>query len=399
MRNPTEWGGISAGSSTSHTTRLVSVCSTIIIALLLTPVASAHGATGDGVLSQWSGLAIAAVGIIVVFGAISAKHTRRISPTSALYGIFAGICVIAIGAVIFEGLSPDPVYSGQSMPFPRSWYLPLGLFIGLAIAIGSFVLVLLRWPKRPRYAFFGLLMALWISYPYLVPGMASDTHPLGYGIVLGTPIAVGYIVWKDIGDVILDVLRDPVARRFGVGVALVLAFFFLAMTGYLSFFPDPDVPDGSAIVVLPVLFQLVIWPTLELAFPNIPFFAAISPGQVVVVGTLSALIGLNAAVIARYWRLQVAAGKTQGTAGTVSILGTCTCGCCGPLVAKVTILAAGPSIAAPLYWIFVDSASPLSALFIVVSLSLFTATLVYSVGVHGGDEAESKPTLSEQPAL
>jgi hypothetical protein len=391
--------GRSSGTSAFPLTQLATGCLAIFISLLFTPVASAHGAAGDGVLTPWSALAIAAVGITAVVGAIGAKNTERISPTTALYGIFAGICVITIGAVLFEGLSPDPVYSGQSMPFPRSWYPPMALFIGLAIAIGSFVLVLLRWPTRPRYAFFGLLMALWISYPYLVPGIASDTHPLGYGIVLGTPIAVGYIVWKDIGDVVVDVLRDPVARRFGFGIALVLAFFFLAMTGYLSFFPDPDVPDESAIVVLPVVFQLVIWPTLELSFPTIPFFAAISPGLVVVVATLSALIGLNAAAIARYWRLEVAAGKTQGTAGTASILGTCTCGCCGPLVAKVTLLAAGPSIAAPLYWIFVDSSSPLSTLFIVISLSLFTATLVYSVGVHGEAGSESPLRPPEQPAV
>jgi vacuolar-type H+-ATPase subunit I/STV1 len=70
---------------------------------------------------------------------------------------------------------------------------------------------------------------------------------------------------------------------------------------------------------------------------------------------------------------------TEGTAGSAAIVGTCTCGCCGPLVAKIAVLAAGPSIAAPLYWVFVDSASPLSAVFIVGSLLLFTGSLLYSV--------------------
>jgi hypothetical protein len=41
----------------------------------------------------------------------------------------------------------------------------------------------------------------------------------------------------------------------------------------------------------------------------------------------------------------------------------------------------------------------LSALFIVVSLSLFTATLVYSVRIHGRDGVKSRQTRSEQPAL
>lgn len=95
---------------------------------------------------------------------------------------------------------------------------------------------------------------------------------------------VGYILWRDVGYVLLDVLRDPVARRFGLGIAIDLAFFFLAMTGYL-FFPDP----------------------------SIPFFLAISVGQLVVFATLSGLVGFDAAVIARYWRLQTTPGATQGS--------------------------------------------------------------------------------------
>ncbi|WP_227379754.1 hypothetical protein [Haladaptatus halobius] len=79
---------------------------------------------------------------------------------------------------------------------------------------------------------------------------------------------------------------------------------------------------------------------------------------------------------------------TEGTAGTAAIVGSCTCGCCGPLVAKVAVLAAGPSIAAPLYWVFVDTASPLSSLFIVASVVLFTGSLIYSV------EAARQPSQS-----
>jgi hypothetical protein len=352
---------------------------TTVFALTSTPIAAAHGAHGSGALTQWTGLLIVGVGGLIVGGAIVAKRRNWTTTTTALYAVLGGLCVVAVGAVLFEGLSPDPTYSAESMPFPRTWYAPMALSIGLGIAITSFVLVLWRWPTRPRYAFFGLLMALWISYPYLVPGMASDTHPLGYAIVLATPVVTGYVVWKDVGDTIRAVFTDPVARNFGIGVGILLAVFFVAMTGYLSFFPDPAVPNESAIVVLPVLYQLVVWPTLELAFPSVPFFLAVSPGQIVIVGTLSALVGINAAVVARFWRHDVAAGATQGTAGTASIIGTCSCGCCGPLVAKVSVLAAGPAIGAPLYWVFVDSASPLSTVFVVSSLVLFTASLVYSI--------------------
>ena len=159
----------------------------------------------------------------------------------------------------------------------------------------------------------------------------------------------------------------------------MLALFFVSVTGYLSFFPEEGFPHEVTVVVLPAIYQLVSWPTLEIAIPHIPFFLAVSPGQLIVVGMLSTLIGLNGALIARHWRVEEQAGMTEGTAGSAAIVGTCTCGCCGPLVAKIAVLVAGPSIAAPLYWVFVDTASPLSALFIVGSLFLFTGSLIYSI--------------------
>ena len=359
--------------------RPLSLCVLFVLTLTQIPVVSAHDATATAGLSRGHAVVIALVGVIFLGGAVLFKRTDRISPTVALYGAFVGIVVTALGAVLFEGLSPDPTYTASSMPFPRSWYQPLALSTGLVIAVGSFVVGLLRWPTRPRYTFLGILMAFWISYPYLLPEPGSYSHPLGYAIVLGTPLLVGYVIWKDAGSTLRAVLRDPVTRHFGIGVALVLALFFLSVTGYLSFFPEEGFPHETTVVVVPAVYQLVTWPTLEIVVPHIPFFLAVSPGQVIIVGMLSALIGLNASLIARHWRVEERAGMTEGTAGSAAIVGTCTCGCCGPLVAKIAVLAAGPSIAAPLYWVFVDSASPLSALFIVGSLLLFTGSLVYSI--------------------
>lgn len=343
------------------------------------PVASAHETTATGGISPGHGLILAAIGAVIIVGATALKHTDRLTPTNTLYVVLFGIAVTALGSILFEGLSSDPTYTASSMPFPRSWYPAIGLGAGAATMLGSLVVGYRRWPNRPRYAFLCILMGVWIAYPYLIPGTASDTHPLGYAIVLGTPIAIGYVLWKDAGSTVTAVLRDPVARRFGIGVGVVLALFFVSMTGYLSFFPEEGVPQETTVVVLPAIYQLVSWPTLEVAIPRIPVFAAISPGQVAVVGTLSILIGLNAAVIARHWRIEERAGLTESTAGSAAIVGTCTCGCCGPLVAKIAVLAAGPAIAAPLYWVFVDSASPLSALFIVGSFVLFTGSLIRSI--------------------
>ena len=357
-----------------------------VLSLAQVPIASAHGDTATGGFTQGHGVFLALLGVIVLVGSTVLKRRSRVSPTAALYGVFAGITITALGAVLFEGLSPDPTYTANSMPFPRSWYEPLGLLTGLSIMVASFIVGWLRWPSRPRYTFLGILMGLWISYPYLIPGLASDTHPIGYAIVLGTPVFIGYVIWKDAGRILRAVLRDPVARRFGLGVGVVLALFFVSVTGYLSFFPEDGAPHEVTVVVLPAIYQLVTWPTLEIVLPHIPFFLAVSPGQLIVVGTLSTLIGLNAALIARHWRVEERAGMAEGTAGSAAIVGTCTCGCCGPLVAKIAVLAAGPAIAAPLYWVFVDSASPLSTLFIVGSFVLFAGSLIYSV------EAASQPT-------
>ena len=366
----------------------------LCVALAQVPLASAHNVSASAGLTRWHGLLLAFVGIAGVGGSALLKRTDRLSPTRALYGVLGGIVLAGVGAVLFDGLSPDPTYVASSMPFPRTLYPQIALALGLAVAVGGFVVGWLRWPGRPRYAFLGILTGLWISYPYLVPGIASDTHPLGYAVVLATPVLVGHIVRTDAGGVVRAVLRDPVARRFGAGVGVVTALFFLAITGYLSFFPEAGVPHETRVVVLPVIYQLVLWPTLEVVLPHVPFFLALSPGQLVVVGTLSALIGLNAAVVARHWRLEERAGVAQGTVGSAAVVGSCTCGCCGPLVAKVAILAAGPSLAAPVYWVFVDGASPLSTVFTVGSIVLFTGSLLYSVdaGPEPGRSASVVPS-------
>jgi len=366
-----------------------------LLALSQLPVVSAHGATATGALSQELGMLVVVLGVAVVAAGVAAKRTDRLTPTSALAVVFLGITVTAFGAILFEGLSPDLEYSAAAMPFPRSWYPVVGLSVGATVVVTSFVGGWLRWPSRPRYTFLGILLGLWISYPYLLPEPASYWHPLGYAIVLSTPLLVGYVIWTDAGDILRAVGRDPIARWFGVGVGVLTALFFLSVTGYLSFFLDEGVPHQTNVEILPAVYQLVSWPTLEVVLPHIPFFLALSPGQLIIVGTLSALIGVNAALIARQWRAEERAGLTQGTAGSAAVVGTCTCGCCGPIVAKVAVLVVGPSVAAPLYWVFVDGASPLSALFLVGSVMLFTGTLLYSVNSGRRTNWMSSASLSD----
>lgn len=366
--------------------RPISVLLFSLLTLTQVPVASAgHGAAQTTRLTQGHGVVLFLGGFVVLGGAIILKRLDHVSPTTALYGVFGGLVGTALGGTLFSAASPQALYSANSIPFPRSWYPLLALSIGLLITVLSFTIGRLRWPTRPRYTFLGLLMGLWIAYPYLIPGTAAITHPLGYAIVLGTPVLVGYVIWKDAGGVLREVLRDPVARRFGIGVGIVVALFFTSVTGYFSFFPEPGLPNPNerSIVVLSAIYQLVTWPILEIYLPRVPlfhsFFIAVSPGQLIITGLLSTLVGLHAALIARHWRVKERVGMTGSSAGSAAVVGSCTCCCCGPLVAKVVALVAGPSITAPVYWVFVDSASPLSTLFIVTSIVLFTGSIVYSV--------------------
>lgn len=378
--------------------RPVSVLILFVLVLTQIPVVSAgHGAAETTELTQAHGIVLALVGVMVLGSTIILKRTDRVSPTRALYGVFVGLTVAALGVIVFSAAAPDPSYTADSMPFSRSWYPLIALSLGFLIMTLSIIVGLLRWPTRPRYIFFGILMGLWIAYPYLIPDQASDTHPLGYLIVLGTPVFVGYLIRKDAGDLLSVVLRDPVARRFGIGVGIVATVYFLSVTGYLSFVPEPGVynRDQSFIGILSHIYELVRWPMLFTYLPDVPlvpiFLLVISPGVLVVTGLLGGLIGLNSALIAHHWRVEEQVGKTKSTTQTAAVVGCSTCGCCGPLVAQVAILAAGPSIAAPLYWVFIDSASPLSALFIVAAIVLFTGSLIYSV--EAARQSSQSPSL------
>lgn len=367
--------------------RGISVVVLALLAVSQTPVASAHGDVALGGLSSGHALLVMGAGVVAIGAVLGLKRLNRLTPRRTLHGIFAGLFVTVVGAILFEGLVPDPTYTASSMPVPRSWYAPLALGVALLVVTLSFVVGLFRWTTKPRYTFLGILLGLWIAYPVLVPAPAGYSHPLGYVLVLSTPALVAYIVWTDAWDIVRDVVADPVSKRFGVGVGALVGLFFAFSTGYLSFFPDEAVPHERIMTVVPAVYQLVSWPTFEFYFPHVPIFGAVSVGMLVVIGTLSLLVALNAALVARHWRIGRSAGMTEGTAGTGAIVGSCTCGCCGPLVAKFAIVAAGPSIAAPLYWLFVDTASPLGPLFVVGSVALFTATLVYSA-----DELRSAPS-------
>lgn len=75
-------------------------------------------------------------------------------------------------------------------------------------------------------------------------------------------------------------------------------------------------------------------------------------------------------------RADDAAGGTEVSTGIAAVAASNACCCCGPVVAELAIVSVGPAAAAQLYWLFVDLASPLGALFFVMSVALLAGNLV-----------------------
>ncbi|WP_227375751.1 hypothetical protein [Haladaptatus halobius] len=299
--------------------------------------------------------------------------------TLALWGVFAGLFVTAAGAVGLVQLSPVETIRASQAPLSREWYQPLTLAAGTVIAVGSFVAGRLKWPKRPRYA--GLRMALgaWVAYPAAMDAFGARTHPLGYLLVLGLPLGVGYLHWRDAREPLAWVTRDRPARWFGVGTGVLAGLFFAFSMGMLTFVPEHGVgvPEGAFVVTAPVANPIVYWTALEFSFPQIPFACVFSLGMLIQIGVVAALVGLNGAVIAYQWQGGTRTGTTEVTSGTAAVAAPNACCCCGPIISELAVVSVGPSAAAPLYWLFVDLSSPVGALFFVASVALLAGNLVW----------------------
>lgn len=355
-----------------------------VLSLLLlsgVPTVSAHDTSSVHHISYWHGFVILVAGLLTLGGSVWLKREGRIRPRSALYGVFGGLVATAVGGILFTELAPETYYSAQSAAFPSAWYQPIALLLGGSILVCSVILGRLRWPTHPRYSVLGMELGLWVAYPALVASGTEYTSPLGYGIVLSVVLTVGYILWTDCATSIRTVLQNRTARRFGAGVSVVVALFFMFAAGFFSFFPETGerIPDTLTITVLPALFPLVTWPTVELWAPSVPFAGMLSVGVVLVVGLISGLVGLNAAIAARMWIAEESVEFNQSASGAAAFVGSNACSCCGPMVAKFVILAMGPSAAAPLYWLFVDLASPAGSLFLVSSIALLVMSLLSAV--------------------
>jgi hypothetical protein len=329
-------------------------------------------------MPQWLALAVLLVSVVAVVG--SAYARRRTGATVALGGAFAGLFVAATGAVGLVQLSPVETLAASQPAISRAWFGPLTLGIGLAIVVGSLVVGRMRWPDRPRYAALGMLLGLWVTYPVLTTG--SLTNPVGYLLAVAVPVTVAYVVWRDAKSLLVRASADRASRWFGAGTGLVAGLFFMFSMGMLTFVPEPgggvDL-DESFVTTARVANPFVYWPGVEFHFHDFvgttPLSGVLSIGMVGMVGMVAVLVGLNAALLGYQWRANDATGSAEVTTGSAAAAAPNACCCCGPVVAELAVVSAGPAAAAPLYWLFVDLASPVGALFFVASVALLAGNL------------------------
>ncbi|MFH5797901.1 hypothetical protein [Haladaptatus sp. CMAA 1911] len=349
-----------------------------VAALGALPVVSAHGGSHPQPYPQWLALVVMAVGIAIVGGSVLLGRTvweHRRSRT--LYGVYLGLFVAAAGAVGLVQLSPVQTLRASQEPIARQWYQPLTLALGTMIAVGSLVAGRLRFPERPRYAGLGMALGTWVAYPTVMSSVGAATNPVGYALVLGLPVGVGYILWRDAREPLSRVFSNGKARWFGVGTGVLASLFFAFSMGMVTFVPEHGIgiPKGSFVTTAQVANPLVYWTAVEFGFPSVPISGVFSTGLLIQIGLVGVLVGLNGGIIANQWLGDARTGSTGAASGTAAVAAPNACCCCGPVISELAVVSVGPSAAAPLYWLFVDLASPVGALFFVVSVGLLVGNL------------------------
>jgi hypothetical protein len=360
-----------------------------VVGLAFVPVAAAHGghvAVNGFELEQWYGLVplVAGLGIVV-----ASQYVHRLRPATRyrLHGTVLGIAVGVFGAIWIVQLSPYEWLTAEPI-VPRAIHAPLMLFVGGAIMLASVLVGQFRWPHRPRFAGLGVLLGTWVAYPGLSAlGIYTETHSLGYLVVLGLVGALGYVLYRDAGGLLRQLLADRRARRFGLAVGALSVLFFAFSSGMLYLIPDDGVGVSLSepiVAMLPVADPLVMWPAVEFWYPGVPIGGVISVGTAILIGLFGTLIGLNAALFA----YQSSGGTSQTGAGIAGVAAPQACCCCGPALSQIAVVVLGPSAGAPIYLLFGDPSSSIGSLFFVASVAILTGLLVRAADRPAGARSE-----------
>ncbi|WP_266077569.1 hypothetical protein [Haladaptatus caseinilyticus] len=351
------------------------------------PVAAAHSGTTHAGTPHWLLLLFVITGLGVL--GLSSMGVRRawVVGRVGIVGVFLGGLLAmfgGIGLVEIQVVAP----AGPSRGFYR-WYPLASLFIGSITLVGSFVIVRLRWPDRPRYAMLGGLLGAWISYPVVLPNNGV-TNPIGYLLVLSVVLLTGYIIRHDAKPLLSRLRTSRLVSGVGVLSGVLFMIFFAFSAGTLSTNPDAGIgmPETRTITTVMLADPLVSWPAVEFYFPSIPLSGFVSVGTVLLFGFIGSLVGLNAAFVANQWERASDTGSSSVFAGSLAASGATACCCCAPAMYGVVSAVMGVA-ASPIYWAFMDPTSPVGGTFFAVSVLLLTSSLVRSA-----DEIACEPRRS-----
>lgn len=375
-----------------HSTKLIALSVTTLVWLRSIPIASAHGGTLHAGTPHWILLGLLLIGIGFVGGGL--LWVRNDTRDTRLIGgiVFSGAILILIGAIGLTEIQIEPLGTDPT-PIPRAWYPLIGMIVGGLVILVSVNLGIWRWSHRPEYAALGGILGVWILYPVLLPATEYQ-HPLGYMLVVSVPILVSYIVWKDVWPAIRE--ASQFARRTGVVTAVLFVIFLLFSTGQFTLNPEAITanPDTQFIVVTEYASPLVLWPAVEMYYPSIPFFGALSVGTVITFVILTGLVGTNAVLMTMVHQSESSINTPGGVMGGLATTGATACCCCAPAFYGVISAVFGIS-ASPLYWTFLDPASPLGTIFFAGATVLMTGSTVQLARSLGDAGVCPAPNLSQ----
>ena len=341
--------------------------------LFVQPVA-AHSGSTHASTPHWAFLVLILVGSGGMgSSALLGQRVWSDHPKRTLSGVLIGLGVALLGTIAIIQIQIEPV---GTTPTLHAWYPPLAVGMTGLLTTGSLLLGVWRWPTRPEYSVLGLALGIWVGYPALMPN-SGYRHPLGYLLVVVVPLLVGYILWVDVWPVVRSDAVNGLSGRVGGLVAAMFGVFFLFSAGLFTVNPEQGVNGPTTAFVTTASFAnpLVVWPAVEFYAPSIPLAGAMSVGTAILIGSLVGLIGLNASLMTAVWQRSLELPSSGGVLGGLATTGATACCCCGPAVYAVASVFFGVS-ASPLYWAFIDPASPLGALFFAaaVILLLWSAT-------------------------
>jgi hypothetical protein len=366
-------------------------------ALAFAQPAAAHGGSLHAGMPHWILLGVALVGLGIIGGSLWFGRTWwENQPRRTIKSVLVGAIITMIGTLGVTQIQIEPI---GTTPTAHEWYPLLAGVAGITVLTASLIGGWIRWPRRPRYSLLGLSLGAWILYPVVLPN-DGYTNPLGYALVLAVPVIVGYILWRDVSPALSTEILDSFARRVGGIVAVLFSIFFLFSAGLFTVNPEEGVnaPTEAFVTVASFVNPLVVWPAVEFYLPSIPLSGALSVGTALVIGLLAALIGINTGLMTTIYQRDIETTPAGSAAGVVATSGATACCCCGPAVYAIASALLGVS-ASPLYWAFIDPASPLGALFFAGAVVLLTGSAIRLSGSL--DEAgvcEIPDSSSDTPA-